>query len=162
MKLNELIEKYKNKEVDEQAVINMLGLKKSDKPEYGDTYWYVDSLGNVISCIWLNMPGDNYRYFRGNCFATEEEAETYKRVLYTEGKLKLYAKEHNDGAIDWYDFEQEKYYLQLNVDDECKYIDFIYKFRQPREIYFTSYEIANAAVEEIGEEAVMEYLQYEW
>ena len=32
MKLSELIEKHGNKEVDEWAVVNVLGLKTSDKP----------------------------------------------------------------------------------------------------------------------------------
>lgn len=160
MKLSELIEKHGNKEVDEQVVVNVLGLKTSVRPKFEDKYWFVR--GDVCEETWINDKIDNFRYSQGNCFDTKEEAETYKRVLETEGKLKQFAKEHNEGVIDWGNAEQKKYHIYFEVDDIYVNIDWTKLHKTPREIYFTSEEIANAAVEAVGKEAVMEYLKYEW
>lgn len=162
MKLSEFIEKHGNKEVDEQVFIDALGLKKLDKLNYGDVYWFVNANGDVISCTWLNMPSDNYRNSQGNCFPTAEEAEAYKRVLETESKLRQYAKEHNEGEIEWDNARQRKYNIHLDLvfNEVCIINTSMCKF--PRRIYFTSEKIANAAIEAVGKEAVMEYLQYEW
>lgn len=162
MKLSELIEKHGNKEVDEQAVINMLGLKVSNKPERGERYWYVADSGDVYKAVWENDKIDNYRYFQGNCFATKKEAETYKRVLETESKLRRYAKKHNEGEIDWHDARQEKRNIVLNACFDVPDIRYSYIGQCPRIIYFTSEEIAKAAIEAVGKEAVIEYLRYEW
>ena len=162
MKLSELIEKHGNKEVDEWAVVNVLGLKTSDKPWIGEEYWCVSDGGVVDIADWEDNDEDNFCYSQGNCFHTKEEVETYKRVLETESKLRQYAREHNEGVIDWDDAEQKKYHIYFEVDDTYVNIDWTKLHKTPREIYFTSSKIANAAVESVGKEAVMEYLQYEW
>ena len=163
MKLSELIEKHGNKDVDEWAVVNVLGLKTSDKPWIGEEYWCVSDGGVVDIAEWEDNDMDNFCYSQNNCFATKEEAETYKRVLETESKLRQYAKEHNEGVIDWGNAEQEKnsVCLDTKADDPC-IINWVYTRKTPRTIYFTSEEIANAAIEAVGKEAVMEYLKYEW
>lgn len=162
MKLSELIEKHGNKEVDEQAVVNVLGLKTSDKPWIGEEYWCVSDGGVVDIADWEDNDEDNFCYSQGNCFATKEEAELYKRVLDTESKLRQYAIEHNEGAIDWDNTGQEKCNMVLDARFDAPDIRYSYVGQCPRTIYFTSAEIAKAAIEAIGKEAVMEYLRYAW
>lgn len=160
MKLSELIEKHGNKEVDEQAVINMLGLKKLDKPKMGERYWFVNTV--VDFTVWEDDDIDSYYYSQGNCFPTKEKAKLYNRVLETESKLRQYAKEHNEGAIDWDNTGQEKCNIVLDAHFDVPDIRYSYIGQCPRTIYFTSSKIANAAVKAVGKEAVIEYLKYEW
>lgn len=47
------------------------------KPEFGDVYWVVTSRGDVTDCrCWHADWFDTGQYTFGNCFRTEEEAET--------------------------------------------------------------------------------------
>lgn len=48
------------------------------KPKWGEKYWYVDSTIDHDSDLWEweDFGFDSHRYESGNCFRTEEEAET--------------------------------------------------------------------------------------
>lgn len=53
-------------------------LPKKWKPEYKERYYYVNSVGIVMNCIWFNLDGDTLLYEFGNCFKTKDEAEAMK------------------------------------------------------------------------------------
>lgn len=78
IKVEEIIEKYKGYEVDEEKLKEFLTppkpktvyeLKKVDK------YYYIDTFGTACSDIWDNDEIDNGRREIGNCFLTKEDAE---------------------------------------------------------------------------------------
>ena len=50
----------------------------------------------------------------------------------------------------------------LYFNNDAIYIGFFTSSKEARKIYFSSREIAKAAIEEIGKERIEEYLTYEW
>lgn len=127
----------------------------------GDIYWLVGRNGKPDWSYELNRDGDSFRYDTHNYFQTEEEAQRYAKVLETERQLKKFADEHND-VIDWSNINQHKwnlcyYYSRYEVSPiRCCGI------KEAKVIYFSSEEIAQQAIAEIGEEKIKEYLTYEW
>lgn len=134
--------------------------KKKDKKWRADghtKYWFLDSQNRIDADMELRQREDNFRYYSHNYFQTKEEAEIYARVLETEMLLKKYADEHNGEFADF------KYYLfWVGADNELR-IDFVpsYSYRT-RVIFFSSKEIVQDAIKEIGEERIKKYLTYEW
>lgn len=100
---------------------------------------------------------DDFRYYSHNYFQTREEVETHARVLETEMLLKKYADEHNE------EFKNSKYYLMWSVTTNEYRIHYMTPcVYRPRTIFFSSENIVEDAIEEIGEERIIEYLTYEW
>ena len=124
-------------------------------------YWFVQSNG-ISNCTYEYYRDiDNFCYDTHNYFQTEEEARRYAKVLETERQLKKFADEHND-VIDWSNINQHKWclyynykYYRLDIGNPCWSKD-------ARTIFFSSKEIAEQAINEIGEEKIKEYLTYEW
>lgn len=127
----------------------------------GDIYWLVGSNGKPDWSYEFNRDSDSFRYDTHNYFQTEEEAQKYASVLETERQLKKFADEHND-AIDWTNINQEKYHLYYNYSDYRVSIAHRLWTKESRVIYFSSEEIAEQAIDEIGKDKIKEYLTYEW
>lgn len=123
----------------------------------GGLYFYVTDGGIVSYANESNNYADKFMYFSHNYFEFEGEARIYARVLETEMLLKKYADEHNGEFADF------KYYLfWVGADNELR-IDLVpsYSYRT-RVIFFSSKEIVQDAIKEIGCERIKEYLTYEW
>ena len=124
-------------------------------------YWFVQSNG-ISNCTYEYYRDiDNFCYDTHNYFQTEEEARRYAKVLETERQLKKFADEHND-VIDWSNINQEKWYLYYNYSGYKIGISNHHWTKKSRVIYFSSEEIAEQAIDTIGEEKITEYLTYEW
>lgn len=131
------------------------------RAEEGNIYWFV--LG-AVQLDWrheYNQNIDIFNYDTHNYFQTEEEAHKYAEVIETERQLKRFADEHND-KIDWDDNNSVKNYLCYNYNAHSIFIDSVWAVREPRVIYFSSKEIAEEAIDEIGAEKIKEYLTYKW
>ena len=126
------------------------------KPEKDETYYYLYSYGKIEEDTWDNANEDRIRYAIGNCFKTKEEAEFALERQKVIMELKRFALKHNEGEIDWNDSNQIKYFLSYQHDKNIIFIDFYYSV-QIYNIYFTSEEIAQAAIKEIGEERLKKY-----
>ena len=46
------------------------------KPKFDEAYYCIFANGNIDKTVWRNIPTDNNLFERGNCFKTEEEAES--------------------------------------------------------------------------------------
>ena len=151
-------------ELEQQLAVLKTEIKKGNKrwrSKNGDLYWLVGSNGKHDWSYELNRDSDSFRYDTHNYFQTEEEAQRYAKVLETERQLKKFADEHND-VIDWSDINQHKwnlcyYYSRYEVSPiRCCGV------KESRTIYFSSEEIAQQAMDEIGKEKIKNYLTYEW
>lgn len=151
-------------ELEQQLAVLKTEIKKGNKrwrSKNGDIYWLVGSNGKHDWSYELNRDSDSFRYDTHNYFQTEEEAQRYAKVLETERQLKKFADEHND-VIDWNDINQHKwnlcyYYSRYEVSPiRCCGV------KESRTIYFSSEEIAQQAMDEIGKEKIKDYLTYEW
>ena len=125
-------------------------------------YWFVDSDGEPTWWHEQSRNIDDFYYDTHNYFQTEDEAQRYADVLEIERQLKRLADENND-VIDWSDGDSAKYYLCNNcIAQSISIIGSAWVRREPRVIYFSSREIAQQAINKIGEEKIKEYLTYEW
>lgn len=125
------------------------------KPEIGDEYFYVKTNGEIGSAGWDDIV-DKDRYAHGDCFRTKEEAKFTVEKLKVIAELKRFAQKHNEEKIDWNDIDQEKYYFYYNCTYKRFDINLVYGTKG-NAIYFSSKEIAEQAVKEIGEERIKKY-----
>lgn len=131
-------------------------LNKVWKPENDEECFYITNYGNVNSFLWEGDEWDNKTYTIGNCYKTANEAEFTVEKLKVIAELKRYAQQHNTEKIDWNNKKQPKYcmYYSCNtklIGTEC------YFGVKHNNIFFTSREIAEQAVKEIGEERIKKY-----
>lgn len=132
------------------------------RAKYDCVYWFVGANGKLSWSYEYNRDIDNFRYDTHNYFQTEDdEAQKYAKVLETERQLKKFADEHND-KMDWDDINSVKCYLCYNYNAHSIFIDSVWAIREPRVVYFSSKEIVEQAIDEIGAEKIKEYLTYEW
>lgn len=146
---------------DEQKQLMAL-VEKSNKPanpydfEIGMEFGVLECDGKICKCKWGNSGVDKNIFKQGNGFLTEQEAinEREKRLIHQE--LKMFAKMNNDGEIDWSDDDQEKYYIIFHHNIRKNFVDYLYKTQQ-NNVYFTSEEIAEKAIQHVGEERLKKY-----
>lgn len=135
--------------------------KKIWKPECGERYWFIGSDGQINNCGWANDHIDWGSYSMGNCFRTKEEATFAREKQKIKVELQRFADEHNDpNKEDWdevgihYDIVLEyknRYKKALNTQPA-------FTFKGMDCVYFTSKEIADAAIETIGKERILKYM----
>lgn len=127
------------------------------KPQKEDNYYYIDINGNVESTFWANACFDYDLYAIGNCYRTKEEAEWQVEHLKVKAELKRFAEEHNE-----HQFDNSKYELRWKIMHELggsilPFASMNIDTLSADTIYFTSNEIANEAIEEIGEDRLKKY-----
>ena len=120
-------------------------------------YYYINAHGEVDN----NTTFNRFHARVGNIFLTQSDAEkeVYRRKL--EFEMQEWAKEHNEGDIDWGDFSEEKcsiyYHFNEKEVDCCS--NWEYKNSADFDVYFTSTTVARCAVEKFGDR-MKKY--YEW
>lgn len=127
------------------------------KPEKGEKYYYSYSDGSIYYDSNLSSNIHKNRYAIGNCFKTKEEAEFALERQKVITELKRFALEHNEEEIDWSNINQNKYYLYFHHDKNYTCISACTYYQYTQCIYYTSIEIARAAIQEIGEERLKKY-----
>ena len=122
------------------------------KPKYGERYYYLNGK-NILKDSRTNH-NDEERYEIGNCFQTEEEAIDAVEQLKVLAELKEYA----DDDKEWNN-NNEHWCISYNTDrrsidnDGC----FHYAIHTPFNLYFSSKEQAQKAIDAIGEEQLKKY-----
>lgn len=101
---------------------------------------------------------NEFHYRFGNYFKTKEEAEFAMKKQFIYQQLKDYALEHNTGEIDWTNSYLNKFCIAYDYQNNNLFIDIMRTIKYPNTVYFTSEEIAIAAVKEVGEDNIKKYL----
>lgn len=146
-KLEEL--EMKVKELSEE-IERLKAEKKNEvwKPKNGDKYWYLDNDAYSISTRCNDYSQHENRYAIGNVFRTQEEAEFRAEQLKVEAELRRFARPFVEGD---YNFQLTYSNLSHNVAiGSCKYM-------QLTNMYFPSEEIAQKAIDTVGEERIKKY-----
>lgn len=131
--------------------------KKWWKPEMYHEYYLIRWNGD-INFTTNSGSSDSSAMAFGNCFQTEEQAQFVVEKLKVIHELKTFAVENNEEEIDWNDVNQTKYYLGMFQSDKIIAVFSTYKWcYTPFNIYFTSEEIAEKAIETIGEDRIKKY-----
>lgn len=144
------------------AIIKKYSQNESDgrcKPQAGEKYYYIASGGNVCVTTWRNNIYDKRRFDVKNCFEAKEEAanETEKLKIFTE--LKSFADENNESQIDWANIKQRKYVICLNKNNNEIIYSRVTTFCFCSNLaYFTSENVAKAAVKHVGAEKILKHV----
>ena len=125
-----------------------------ERVNIGEEYYYIDN-SNIYYYNEQNHNEDNRLSKNANYFNNRNYAEyiAFKENLMR--KLDKFAWEHNERVIDWND-SSTKYYIAFDYNDDelrvcCNYTV------QSNNIYFTSREIADRAIEEFKEDLMKLY-----
>ena len=124
------------------------------KPEPGDTYYGINSKGNIVSNTWANWGEDNASYSIGNCFKTYEEADFMAEKLKVIAELKDFAltrEERNKALEDGFAI----YYLNANWHKDIV-VDGL-ESCLCGELYFNTREDAREAINKVGEDRIKKY-----
>lgn len=154
IKVEEIAEKYKGYEVDEEKLKEFLtpptpktvwNLKNSDR------YWSISSYADVYNKTWKNIVVDNWRRNIGNCFLTKEDAEfeVMRRKVETT-LLKCGRRE----------FKNKDYNFYIVYDHDESLVGILNDtFRQySNTIYFDTKELCQKAIIAAGEENIKKYI----
>lgn len=129
------------------------------KPLKGEQFYYITAFGCVNSSTWNSSNVLQMLYKVRNYFKTKEEAEFEVEKLKIIVELKRFAETYNDE-----DFEKKKYEIstikhQIFYDCSSNKIsvsDWRIVFNEG--IMFSSKELAEQAINEIGEDRIKKYL----
>ena len=131
---------------------------KDWKPKKGDTYYYIGNVGSIFNYDYREDISDEAHLNIGNCFKTKEDAKHMVEKFKVIRELQKFANENNEEKIDWKNFNQCKYKIFYDAEDEDLYVDYSIQCEsEPFGIYFTSFTIAKRAIEEIGEDRIKKY-----
>ena len=120
--------------------------KKVFKPiKSGEKYYSISTKGKIGSYSFCNDDFDKEITDFGNYFKTQEEAERKRFEIRLHRQLELFALENNDTEITW-DINSEKYLINYSKDMGIV-IDKVYTLKDFGQVYFTSREIAEKALE---------------
>ena len=128
------------------------------KPEKDGHYYYYDNDGRTYQSSYCEDAIDKGRLEFGNYFKTQEEAKHMAEKLKVINELKNFALENNNEKIDWRDKCIGKYFITYDFyDEEISIASYTFRNFLPFAIYFTSKEIAQKAIEKIGEYRIKKY-----
>lgn len=129
------------------------------RAEDGEWYWLVGHSGDTVNYREGFSSNSNFHYDTHNYFKTKREVDEYAEILETKRQLMKFADRYN-GLIDWGNIKEAKWYLCITPRVEVIPVCCVDKTTGI--IYFSSKEIAEQAVKEIGRDRIQEYLLYGW
>lgn len=128
------------------------------KPKPQEMYYFL--AGDGTPTADHNLDDGNVEKFIsiGNCFETGKEAKHMVEKLKVIKELRDFALENNNEKIDWRDKCIGKYFITYDFyDEEISVASYTFRNFLPFEIYFTSKEIAQKAIETIGADRIRKY-----
>ena len=128
-------------------------------PKEGETFYYIMGDGIIADNVYYQIFTVNKnRLAMGNCFKTKEDAELAlkKHMVYQE--LKQFADENN-GPIDWNDERSHKYSIACSHEEIKRlYITCWATYQFMGCVWFSSMELAEQAIQKVGEDRIKKYL----
>lgn len=153
-------ETIKNTAADDWEVMEELK-SKVWKPNIGENYFFITSSLEVNKFTNEGDMVDESIISSYNCFKTEEEAQHMIEKLKVIKELQNFAIENRDEEISWDkddEYSHYKYCIYFDYRWESIRINFTtVAHDSPFNIYFTSKEIAQKAIDPIGEERIKKY-----
>lgn len=132
--------------------------KKYWTPKEKEKYFYIEDCMGVSDDRNVQAPIDYCRFNIGNCFKTKEEAKHMAEKLKVINELKNFALKNNNEKIDWRDKCIGKYFITYDFyDEEISVASYTFRNFLPFNIFFTSKETAQKAIETIGADRIRKY-----
>ena len=149
--LEELEKKYK--ELGEE--IERLKNKKNERGRVpkDSGYYYINDCGEVSSSAEYYDSVDDFRYFTGNYFFTQDGAKKHLERIKTYYQLKNLAEELNTEEIDWKNLNQAKYSISMATSEPKRLRqDGLFFSQSIGDICCTNKNFLDIAKQKIGEE----------
>lgn len=124
----------------------------------GERYFYINDFGNIQEEVDKNDLLSYQRYTLNNYFTNYDKARNTKEKSRVMRRLKTYALKHNTESINWDNPQQLKWFIKYSIYDDQLCYGWRSYDKIMNQIYFTSEEIARAAVKEVGEDNIKKYL----
>ena len=144
-KLKQLEEDFNTQVADIKKQIEECDNKVFEPIKLGEKYYSISINGEVFTYKFYNDNLDKDLIHFGNYFKTQEEAERKVFEIRLHRQLELFALENNETEIDWNDMSK-KYVINYGKDMGV-FIDMVYTLKIFGQVYFTSKEIAEKALE---------------
>ena len=151
-KLKQLEEDFNTQVADIKKQIKECDKKVFEPIKLGEKYYSISTKGKIGSYSFCNDDFDKETIDFGNYFKTQEEAERKRFEIRLHRQLELFALENNDTEITW-DINSEKYLINYSKDMGIV-IDKVYTLKDFGQVYFTSREIAEKALETFRHELI--------
>ena len=154
IKVEEIAEKYKGYEVDEEKLKEFLIPPKPKTVwdlKIGDRYWFLDSYGTVRDCVLGNGVIDNGRRAIGNCFLTREEAEFEVERRKIEAILLKYGKRE-------FKYDKRNYCFFYDHEDKLIRKTIVNVCQSQGIIYFDTEKLCQKAIDEAGKDNIKKYI----
>ena len=153
IKLNEIQAKYGEYLVDEDKLKDLL-VKPKPKTVWDleeDIYYFINPNGGVYSCRWVADEQDLSRREIGNAFLTYNEAKFELERRKCEAIMLKYGRRT---------FKYGKHNHFIVIFDKSMIIELSFNFTVNYQgtIYFDTKELAQKAINEIGEERLKKYI----
>ena len=116
-------------------------------------FFIISTNGNVHAYIFYEDNVDKKLIDFGNYFKTKEEAERKRFEIKLHRQLELFALKNNETEIDWNDDSNEKHTISYNRDGGI-FIDEVYSLKDFGQVYFTSKEVAEKAIETFKDDLI--------
>ena len=152
-KLKQLEEDFNTQVTDIKKQIEEYDKKVFKPNKLGEEYYSILDNGKIYTHKFLNSNTDKELISFGNYFKTKEEAERKRFEIRLHRQLELFALENNETEIDWSDEGGKKYIITYNKDDGI-FIYMVYTLKNFGQVYFTSKEIAEKALEAFKDDLI--------
>ena len=159
--MNEEIKEVEKEIAKLQDKLAILKSKKSKvwKPEECEVYYFITAYGDIYKEVYIEGCNEDIgRYSISNCYKTKSDAEFALEKQKLLVAMQRYADEHNEEEIDWNNDRQSKYSLNYNYNLKKFNYGIWETMKQFGQIYFTSKEIAENCVKELGKDKIAKYL----
>lgn len=132
--------------------------RNTQKPKYRDKYYYIDTHGYICIEQWKDRSLDEARWGLGNVFLTMKKAEFAREKQKIKIELQGFAYEHNDP--DQEEWDEVNRHWSISYDHKEGEFDiacatFLMDMGQ---VFFSSKEIAEDAINKVGAKRIMKYL----
>ena len=154
IKLNEIQAKYGECLVDEDKLKELL-VKPKPKTVWdlkdGDEYWHISTINNDNYATWNGNAWNLAVRENGNAFLTYDEAKFELERRKCEAIMLKYGRRT-------FKPRDINYIIQFDNDDKQVFVDFWRLNQFQGSIYFDTEELAQKAIDEIGEERLKKYV----
>ena len=117
-----------------------------------EIYFYTDGDGELSEDYEAKGVTDDIRYRNTNYYSDATLAEWCTKSDTLNRKMRRWAAEHNTEPNDWSVDCEKKYYLYYFCGNKNVLIESNYRYMHPSAVYFNTKKIAQAAIEEFGDE----------
>ena len=143
-----------------RAILEKRETKKSplfERQSYGDEYYFINSIGEVVSSCDFTYDYDSIRHDNANYCTDEELLKQRALEEILARRLWRYSMEHGGDKIDWSNSQQNKFAIFCSGSNGLFYISTHAISQIINTTYFVDYETAMNAIKEVVEPFMKEY-----